>query len=217
MSALPGGRSARLVLRWCATYTRGLDTRVATDRRDELASDLHDHRVAAAAATRSTIGRDVLVRALVGIPADLSWRTHQLRIARSAPDQEVAMIARTPLDGWARTAYALGAVVAAWSAFIGIGLLLDARNAAVGSEDFTWRVWVGGIGVVMLALSIHGLLGLRTHPTRASAELAVAAMVTTVWMLWAVPVPLVGATLMAFFVAYAVRSRRAVRAQVATA
>ena len=210
------GRAADLVLRWCDLYTHGLPDDVATDRRDELASDVHDHRLASLGQGRSTFRRDVLVRAVLGIPADLSWRTHQLRIARSAPDQEVTMIARTPLDGWARTAYALGAAVAMWCAFLGIGMLLDARNAAVGTEEFAWRFWLGGIGVLTLVLSIHGLLGVRTHPTRASIELAVAAMVTTFWF-GVLPGLLVGSALMAFFFAYAVRSRRAVRTPVATA
>ncbi len=121
------------------------------------------------------------------------------------------MSARTSLDGWSRTAYALGSTVALWCAVVGVGMLLDAGDAAAGSEDYTWRIWLGGTGLVMLALSIHGLLGLRTHPTRASVELAVAAMVTTVWMLWAAPVVLAGVALMAFFAAYAVRSRSARR------
>jgi succinate dehydrogenase/fumarate reductase cytochrome b subunit len=213
----PDDRTVALVLGWCDLYTSGLPTDIAADRRDELVSDLHDHRAAATTAGRSTIARDIAVRALLGVPADLSWRTYQLRIARSAREPEVAMTARAPLDGWTRTAYALGSSVALWCAVVGVGMLFDARNAAAGSEDFTWRIWLGGAGLVMLAVSIHGLLGLRTHPTRASVELAVAAMVTTVWMMWAAPVVLAGVALTAFFAAYAVHSRRAARAEVAAA
>lgn len=200
-------RAVALVLRWCALYTRGLPGNVAADRRDELASDLHDHRVASLGPARSTFRRDALVRALLGIPADLSWRTHQRRIARSAREEEIAMTARAPLDGWTRVAYGVGAVVTAWTALVGIGMLADARNAAAGSEDQTWRIWLGSLGVVMLLLCIHALVGLRSHPVRASAELGVASVVMTAWMLWAVVVVATGLAACAFFAAYAVRSR----------
>ncbi len=212
-----GGRAAELVLRWCDLYTHGLPDDIATDRRDELASDLHDHRVATLDLARSTFRRDVIVRAVLGIPADLSWRTHQRRIARSARQPEVAMTARTPLDGWTRTAYGVAAIVTAWTALIGIGMLIDARNAAVGSYDFQWRIGLGVVGVVMLALCVHALVGLRSHPVRAAAELGAAAVVMTIWMMWAGLIVAVGIAAMAFFVAYAVRSRRTALTGVAAA
>ena len=127
------------------------------------------------------------------------------------------MTARAPLDGWTRVAYGVAALVTIWCAFVGIGMLLDARNAAAGSEDFTWRIWLGTAGTLMLALSIHGLTGLRTHPTRSSVELAVAAMVTTGWMLWAAPVVLAGVAAMVFFAAYAVHSHRTLQSSAAAA
>ncbi|MFC6239581.1 hypothetical protein [Longivirga aurantiaca] len=210
-----GGRVTALVLRWCALYTRGLPADVAADRRDELASDLHDHRLAALGQARSTFPRDVLRRALLGVPADLSWRTHQRRIARSAREPEVVMTARAPLDGWTRTAYGVAAIVTAWTALIGIGMLIDSRNAAVGSYDFQWRIGLGVVGVVMLALCVHALMGLRSHPVRAAVELGATAVVMTIWMMWAGLVVAVGIAAMAFFAAYAVRSRRTARTGVA--
>lgn len=213
MSAPPGERVVGLVLRWCSLYTQGLDGDVAADRRDELISDLHDHRAAATSTSRSTIGRDVAVRALLGVPADLSWRTHQLRIARSAREPEVTMTARTPLDGWTRTAYGVAAIVTAWTAVVGIGMLIDSRNAAVGSYDFQWRISLGAVGIVMLALCVHGLLGLRTRPVRAAAEVGVAAIVMTIWMMWAGLVVAAGVAALAFFAAYAVHSRSTRRAE----
>lgn len=202
-----GERATAVVLGWCDLYTRGLPEDVAADRRDELASDLHEHRQAWISDGRPLFWRDVVVRALLGVPADLSWRTHQRRIARSAREEEIAMTARAPLDVWTRVAYGVGAVVTAWSGVIGIGMLVDARNAAAGSEDQTWRIWLGSLGVVMLLLCIHALVGLRSHPVRASAELGIASVVMTAWMLWAVVVVATGLAACAFFAAYAVRSR----------
>lgn len=208
MSSRRVERASSLVLRWCDLYTRGLPLAVASQRRAELESDLHDHRTAAASASRSSVARDVLVRALLGAPADLSWRTHQARACRSSPSPEVTMTARAPLDGWTWSAYLVGGVVLAWSAIIGIGMLLDARNAAAGSEDFTWRIWLGSAGLIMLALCIHAMLGLRTHPVRAAVELSIAALVTTLWMLWAAPIVAAGIAAVVFLAVYAVRTHR---------
>ena len=212
-----GERVTDLVLRWCDLYTHGLPAEVAADRQAELLSDLHDHRTAVLGRPRSTIRRDVIVRAALGVPADLSWRNHQRRIARSAPDQEVAMTARTPLDGWTRTAYGVAALVTAWSALVGVGMLVEARSADVGSYDFTWRIGLGTVGLLMLGICIHALLGLRTHPVRAAAELGTAAVVMTIWMMWAGIVVAAGIAAMAFFAAYAVRSRKVARTAVAAA
>lgn len=217
MSRAAGDGAASLVLWWCGVYTRGLPDNVAADRRDELVSDLHDHRAAATATGRSTIARDLAVRALLGVPADLSWRTHQLRIARSAREPEVAMTARAPLDGWTRAAYGVAAIVTSWTALIGIGMLIDARNAEAGSYDLQWRIGLGTVGILMLALCVHAVLGLRAHPVRAAAELGAAAVVMTVWMLWAGLVVAAGVAAMAFFAAYAVHARRVARTEVVAA
>lgn len=65
------------------TYTRGLDARVAADRQDEIASDLHEHAVWAAEAGVSPrrLARSIRLRALRGAPADLIWRSTALRQA----------------------------------------------------------------------------------------------------------------------------------------
>jgi hypothetical protein len=69
------------VLRWAAWYTRGLDPRVAGERLDELASDLHDHAVWAeeAGVSKSQLSRDITRRGLRGAVDDLLWRRRQLR------------------------------------------------------------------------------------------------------------------------------------------
>jgi hypothetical protein len=58
--------------RWVRTYTRGLPQEEANRRRDELASDLYEHRAASGQSHSQQL--QVLGRVLWGIPADLSWR-----------------------------------------------------------------------------------------------------------------------------------------------
>ena len=127
------------------------------------------------------------------------------------------MTARAPLDGWTRVAYGVAAIVTAWTALIGIGMLVDSRNSEVGSYDFQWRIGLGVVGILMLALCVHALLRLRTHPVRAAAELGADAVVMTIWMMWAGLVVAAGVAAMAFFAAYAVHSRRVARTEVVAA
>lgn len=80
--------AARLVLSWCDRYTQDLPDQVAAARRDELASDLHEHALWADEAGWSAkrLRRDIVRRLLTGTPHDLTWRAHQLdRSAASDP------------------------------------------------------------------------------------------------------------------------------------
>lgn len=73
-------RGARLVTAWVRLYTSGLRDDIRDDRRDEIASDIweqaHDN------ATSSTQGAEIVARAVLGVPADLSWRLEHSRLAR---------------------------------------------------------------------------------------------------------------------------------------
>ena len=72
--------TARWVLSWCAHYTRDLPDGVAAARRDELASDLHEHAVWAEEAGWSVerLRWDILRRLVLGSVHDVTWRAHQL-------------------------------------------------------------------------------------------------------------------------------------------
>ena len=67
-------------------YTRGLPTQIRQDRRDEIDSDLWSqaHEAAASGRPEHSVAVEVLVRLLLGIPADLSWRIERHRLAGSA-------------------------------------------------------------------------------------------------------------------------------------
>jgi hypothetical protein len=78
-------RIAARVLAWCSFYTRGLPDEVAADRRDELASDLHEQLADASARGDRRVGRAIARRAILGAVADLSWRAKERGLAsRSA-------------------------------------------------------------------------------------------------------------------------------------
>jgi hypothetical protein len=81
LKSMPYHHAVRRVSRWCAWYTRGLDAQVAGRRRDEIASDLYEHGVWADNSGESprATARDILGRAVRGIPADLGWRHAQRR------------------------------------------------------------------------------------------------------------------------------------------
>ena len=131
-----GDRTTSAVLAWCDWYTRGLPDDVASERRDELAADLHDHRVDAT--RRDEVdgrhARAVVARALLGAPADLSWRSHQLRIARSARRQEKQMGVAPRRDGRTTVAYVLGGLVVAWSA-LNVAMLWNLVSVSSNDED----------------------------------------------------------------------------------
>lgn len=69
-------RASALVIRWVRLYTRRLPARAAFDRRAEIASDLWEQRVDASAdgCPPAAVTRSILMRAIVGVPADLAWR-----------------------------------------------------------------------------------------------------------------------------------------------
>ncbi|MFB2583755.1 hypothetical protein [Herbiconiux liukaitaii] len=74
-------RASRRVLRWARWYTRGLDTDIAGERLEQLASDLHDHAIWAedAGLSAAEATRAMTRRGLRGAVDDVSWRRDQLR------------------------------------------------------------------------------------------------------------------------------------------
>lgn len=86
-------RAALHALRWCAWYTRGLDSAVATTRQDEVASDLHEHGEWAEAqgVGAARLARSIYVRMIAGAAADLSWRHNQRRAYSASVDARVRL------------------------------------------------------------------------------------------------------------------------------
>jgi hypothetical protein len=77
--------AAAFAARWVGFYTRGLPARVARTRRDELVSDLFEHRAhdQRQGVPSSATGAAILRRVVLGVAADLGWRSRQLAALRS--------------------------------------------------------------------------------------------------------------------------------------
>jgi hypothetical protein len=77
--------AAALAARWVGFYTGGLPARVARARRDELASDLFEHRAhdQRQGVPSSVTGAAILGRVALGVTADLGWRSRQIAALRS--------------------------------------------------------------------------------------------------------------------------------------
>jgi hypothetical protein len=146
-------RAAGWVRRWVALYTRGLPPAIRQDRRDEIESDLWSqlHDVADAAHAETSLAGEIVARLVFGIPADLSWRLEQHRVARNQVAPEIKSTAGT-------RAIAAMAIIGgvAWA----IGLVLQ---GLVGREwPADTRGWLLMFGVVggtwMLAGATFGLI-----------------------------------------------------------
>ena len=154
-------RAVRSVSRWCAWYTRGVDPDAVASRRDEIASDLHEHATWADAAGQSprALARSILGRAGRGALADLSWSHAQRR--RIALADPVALRVRR-VEG-----AAAGLVLAAALSVLGLGLYVLVRVAAAVVAGGI-RDWSGtSVAVIVFtALAACGVLLLARRKTR---------------------------------------------------
>lgn len=120
-------RAATFVTRWVRLYTAGLPASVAHRRREEIGADLTDHIAhgRSVGVEESRIARTIAWRMLRGAPADVSWRGHELRTARTHSNKEQTMTSTL-----ARPALRVSAFVVAVLAIPFVGMVL--------SEDVVW-------------------------------------------------------------------------------
>jgi len=88
---------AGLVRGWVDLYTRGLPADARAARRDEIDDDLWCQHAEAAAAGRSarSLGADLVLRLLFGMPADVSWRMAYRRAPAASMATSSGMSTRT--------------------------------------------------------------------------------------------------------------------------
>lgn len=99
MSAFERSGTA-LVRTWVRAYTSGLPESAKSERRAELESDLWEqvHEDPASMA----VGPHILLRALLGVPADLTWRLEQATIGERIGHALAAMLERMErISSWA--------------------------------------------------------------------------------------------------------------------
>ena len=161
-------RVERWATRWCDWYTSGLLPDAASDRRAELASDLHDH--AADGATQL----DVTSRWLRGIPADLSWRRGQLAGSRAAG---VAAPRRILLP----VAFSLAVLMLAWGVVATLRVFIDhgVRMGATTPPMVALGAALAALGLVLFARAKTRLLGAALLSVAAFVSVTAAADAST--------------------------------------
>ena len=152
-------RVERWATRWCEWYTGGLLPDAASDRRAELASDLHDQAADGASQW------DVASRWLRGMPADLSWRRGQLGEARAAG---IAAPRRILLPA----AFSLAVLMLAWGVVATLRVLVD-HGVSVGATTPP----MVALGAALAALGLV-LFGRAKTRMLGAALLSVAAFVS---------------------------------------
>lgn len=146
--------AAHRVLHWCAWYTRDLAPEVAGERRDEIASDLHEHAVWAqeAGVPPQRLRRDIILRAIRGIPHDLSWRSGQLRAGHGVDPMPLGM--RRAGDVLATLVVTGGVLVAGAALFLLVRILRalvigDVVEAPAGAVGVAVAAVLGVVGLVL--------------------------------------------------------------------
>jgi hypothetical protein len=176
-------RSAGLVRRWVAFYTRGLPEQIREDRRDEIEDDLWSQLSDTAESARDerSLTGEIVMRLLLGIPSDVSWRVEQRHAARPpAPtdrnlttgSRAIAFLATVGGIGWTIWPIPQALVGREWpagepvswllffSVVFGTWALAGATIGLVGAFQDRIRGGVavtGSIGASIGAVSVFGL------------------------------------------------------------
>ena len=130
---------ANLVRAWVDLYTRGLPEPARAARRDEVDDDLWCQHAEAAAIGRSSasVNREMFIRLLFGMPADVSWRISSGR--ESPPELEREPSAGTRILG---VMAILGAV--GWAIAIGGYVVWGPEGAWLTAGRLMYITQVGG-------------------------------------------------------------------------
>jgi len=129
-----------LVRSWAELYTRGVPAALRAARRDEIDDDLWCQNEEAAALGRSprALGAEMLMRLLLGMPADVSWRlSHGGRAVASDSERSSSVSTRL-----------IGAMAVIAGASWGITVILVLA--------FGESVWTGPNGAVIGAIGLGG-------------------------------------------------------------
>ena len=140
---------------WTALYTRGLPADVRGERREEIDCDLWEHQRLAdfeREAANSTAAA-ILLRLIMGIPADMTWRLEAGASARSGKGTQ--MNESKTMRGLFLLALAIAIVPA------GLGVAVLAGNGELSSES---RVMFGSLWIASGAAMAGGLFLSTTRP-----------------------------------------------------
>lgn len=210
MNALPPVRAldvgdplgVRVARRWGVLYTSGLPEPQRSWRVAELESDLHEHVEHGRATGRdpADLSFEVLLRVLLGVPADLSWRWEISRGVRPGTlllGRMISMLKRALLG------LAVGATVLLGVYFVvnGIGIATGMGRGDGGDSMLMWGV----IEVVSGLMLIAGPVVASRRPRIGTGLIVAGTLIialTHVWLI-AINVPVA----IALIAAAVVRSR----------
>ena len=159
--------SDRLATAWVRLYTWRLPDDVSARRREELASDLHEHASLAGRTRAQQL--EVLGRVLWGIPADLSWR----RVARAPRERRLETGAPMTLRKVSTVVFVAYAIFFTWG--------------AIGITGNGYPLWAAPLLVGAVAIGF-GLRQRDQAPRRSTVLLIAGAAAPVVTLYWMVPI-----------------------------
>ena len=157
----------RLVRGWVRLYTAGLPADVRDARREEIDGDLWEQAREAALMARptSTLGWQVGLRLLLGVPADLLWRFDRARTNRSSTEGRPAMetfAMRSPLGRATLAVMAL--LVVATIAVVVVHQIDRNSSTQIIGQGLLNNVLYPSSVAVGLVLTVSGLGLIRRAP-----------------------------------------------------
>ncbi len=181
------GAAARLGRRWVKIYTSRLPPAEGQQRRDEILSDLWEHRNDSMSSGHSELRHnlEVIERVLSGIPADLSWRRGILR-SQLRPETGDPMTTQAPVP---RSTLALIIVS-------GLGMVAPFPFLALLRTGLETAALLWLLGAFTLAAVLAAGLALRLltyRPVVSTILMAIGAFAPSVAWFWLPPVYLLTA------------------------
>ncbi len=136
---------------WTALYTRGLPSAVRGERQEEIDCDLWEHQRLADFQRQpaTSTAAAILLRLIMGVPADMTWRLEAGASARSERGNEMN-------DSWTmRGLLALALAIAAFRAVIGVLVAIGANGEIDGTTE---RLIKGAIQLTIGTAILTGLV-----------------------------------------------------------
>jgi hypothetical protein len=164
---------------WTATYTRRLPEDLREQRREEIDCDLWEHQRLAdlqGEPARSTAAA-ILLRLIMGIPADLAWRIEAGASARSGKGTLMSA------SNFVKAAVLTGIALSALTFFAGMGNLVLLTGDWEDGSGFVQRVY-GLLVTLSGAAVITGLIIGRRRPRLGLGLVSGGSLATIVLMFW---------------------------------
>jgi hypothetical protein len=175
---------------WTALYTRGLPSDVRGERRDEIDCDLWEHQRLADFEREpvTDTAAAILLRLIMGVPADMTWRLEAGANARSGKGTQMN-------DSWIMRGVLLAALLVA---LVPVGLGLSTLAGGGEWDSTSERVIVSLLWIATGLAMGAGLLLSRSRPALGLGLLGAGVIGISVMLYWAAVITLpIGLVLLA--------------------